>query len=84
MRLIDADTLLELPELVDCEKIDTARVRKDIVNAPTVDAVSGVRCGECKFSEQFFGPDDIYCPIMDCYPSNDFYCGAGDRKGGKK
>ena len=54
-----------------------------LLHAPTVDAIP-VRCEKCKFSEQFFGPDDIYCPIMDCYPNNDFYCGAGERKDGEK
>ncbi|MFA5659124.1 MAG: hypothetical protein WC900_07555 [Oscillospiraceae bacterium] len=49
-------------------------------DVPTVDAIPVVKCGECKFSEQFFGPDDIYCPIMDCYPNNDFYCGAGEKE----
>lgn len=43
MRLIAADALMEIAEQQGHLTID------DILNAPTIDAVPVVRCGECKY-----------------------------------
>ena len=50
MRLIDADALrAEFMELADTSiEFDAEGVANAIANAPTVDAVEVVRCGECK------------------------------------
>ena len=42
-----------------------------IQNAPTVDAVQVVRCGECKYHWKNGG---------DCVPEADFFCADGERR----
>ena len=95
-RMIDADTLLETIHdtadgLADCDQQNAAwALRKyavrDIMGAPTVDAVEVVRCKDCTKNGLFT------CPI--CYIENktlqfinlspDFFCGEGERKDGEQ
>lgn len=91
-RMIDADTLLETIHdtadgLADCDQQNAAwALRKyavrDIMGAPTVDAVKVVRCRDC-------AKDGLLtCPI--CFIENktlqfinhspDFYCAEGERR----
>ena len=56
----------------------------DIEAAPTVDAVTVVRCRECKQGEiddpDF--PDQYYCHAGCGWNKGDFYCAYGERKEG--
>ena len=56
----------------------------DIEAAPTVDAVTVVRCRECKQGEiddpDF--PDEYYCHEGCGWNKGDFYCAYGERKEG--
>ena len=88
MRLGDLDELMEIAEQQGHLTID------DILNAPTIDAVPVVRCGECKLRNQFGCPmyyeeyleweedgyleSDILCHD---HTSDDGFCDSGERKG---
>ena len=56
----------------------------DIEAAPTVDAVTVVRCRDCKQGEiddpDF--PDEYYCHEGCGWNKGDFYCAYGERKEG--
>ena len=56
----------------------------DIEAAPTVDAVTVVRCRDCKQGEiddpDF--PDQYYCHAGCGWNNGDFYCAYGERKEG--
>lgn len=89
-RLIDADALLHVlctssyPQDVDIGKAYYI-FKKELKNAPTVDAVSVVRCGDCKRRRS-----DGYCTKYQknidgqttvwFMPSDDWYCADGVRK----
>lgn len=57
-----------------------------IANAPTVDAVPVVRCGECRFSGMTVNGECKYCDIWFPdeaeYMDGDYYCASGERKDG--
>lgn len=85
-RLIDADTLLETIHdtadgLADCDQQNAAwALRKyavrDIMDAPTVDAVEVVRCRECKSYDEEFG----YCESMGFTCRQNDFCSYGERR----
>ena len=84
MRLIDADALIEKEERSELDRyIDGERCYQmvvpswAIIEAPTIDAVSVVRCKECKHK------DDIvnYCYENDRNIKADDFCSYGEREG---
>lgn len=73
-RLIDADALLKKKDIITINDGNRASVvgivyEDDIEEAPTVDAVEIVRCGDCKWQR-------------DCEESvgSEYYCADGVRK----
>ena len=80
MRLIDADKLNLLLGISDRDIY--AKYMLD--RMPTIDAVSVVRCRECKQGEiddpDF--PDEYYCHEGCGWNKGDFYCAYGERKEG--
>ena len=97
MRLIDADAFLKRNEVyADCEFIHPMyqnTLREIVDDAPTIDAVPVVRCGECKFNYANMIHDplddtdytDITCTywMSDGVHPND-YCSKGARMDGKE
>lgn len=82
MRLIDAD---ELPKYTGYA-LSASEVAKAVENAPTVDAVPVVRCGECKHSEHWYG-DRGRCFLWaedGIGVFEDGFCSYGERKGGNE
>lgn len=97
-RLIDADALLKMIRPDDEEDSQAAVLisdvkkifRKLIDNAPTIDAVPVVRCGECKHSELCFFEDNGITKIEQhkCLHhrmgvnilEHDDYCSYGERR----
>lgn len=87
-RLIDADALIDQltrfqRKLHDADRELTANQCIAFVeNAPTVDAVKVVRCGECSHSEvcKMDDGDVRYCHIFEMQTEDDYYCADGDRK----
>ena len=92
MRIIDADKLLEtykkwIPQLSSKEDAgDKQGVETCIAvleDAPTIDAVTVVRCRDCKkHSSSVFYPDMFFCPEHGRYMNPDGYCSYGERKKG--
>ncbi len=77
-RLIDADALIAEYDRVHIGPAGGAR--KLMVDAPTVDAVEVVRCGQCKHWKINF--NNLYggqCRYSEC-ASIDHYCSYGERK----
>lgn len=81
--LIEKEALLSKFD-PDGRNLNPIEVRALIVQAPAVDAVPVVRCGECRMIMPATEKRPDYCPIMQNYPAKDFYCGAGERKDGEK
>lgn len=90
-RLIDADALITqlgiAHECANCsDKMqafcdahpDFGSTCELICEAPTVDAVQVVRCGECKFAELYNGK--FSCSKNWNYITADWYCADGERK----
>ena len=78
MRLIDADKLKQMRFSCGYNNDDELLVPfRDVVRAidqaPTVDAVEVVRCGDCAFYSR-------YCAFDDCVKPQDHYCAYGERK----
>lgn len=74
-RLIDAD---KLPKYTGYA-LSASEVAKAVENAPTVDAVPVVRCGECKHREE----KTFWCEKVQDFISNpEWFCADGERKGG--
>lgn len=81
MRLIDADALLENnPDFADRDFIhpmyDTT-LRDIVDDAPTIDAVEVVRCGECKW---FIGVGHYCKYCREKIKRTDGYCSYGERR----
>ena len=86
MRLIDADFACK-----GCIRYRTSLSCEECVvnDAPTVDAVPVVRCGECKKKDKKkcpmtivnFGRNGKEILVQNDVP-DDFYCAAGERKEG--
>ena len=99
-RLIDAEALRRQTISVECgEYIGedvrdiTAVFENDINNAPTVDAVRVVRCGECKHWHQngFGNRKSGLCNCLtechgaeDPYTAENHFCSYGERKDGRE
>lgn len=90
MRLIDADTIFNNELLLVSDKAYDAvhAVIERINNAPTVDAVSVVRCKDCtyckRFNDVWYLPkrDELLCTLyVETYHTteND-YCSRGERR----
>lgn len=89
MRLIDADAVLDKSCWLETHvPTRVAPLRTEIVyadelrGAPTIDAVSVVRCRECMFNGNF--PEIPLCRYVN-YPNfernGDGYCSMGQRRG---
>ena len=78
-RLIDADALWH--KTFTCE--DAADVRKEIENAPTVDAVEVIRCEYCEFCHYNSSNDTYKCTSsngMNRTVGRDEFCSYGERR----
>lgn len=91
MRLIDADALLTTMEVkcpmendLDSFKAGMRAVLERICDAPTVDAVRVVRCGQCKYFKKPLSPDMWgWCKkvSMDNKATvEDWFCADGERR----
>lgn len=85
-RLIDANALLKSYDIAwmveydetGCGVRKKAIPTKTIEEAPTIDAVEGVRCRECKFAEKtIWSSGEMYCCIWKMNPRPDGYCYLG-------
>lgn len=76
MRLIDADRLIDEFEDTIGNPISRTRLKLQVQNQPTIDAVEVVRCRECK---HLF--EDDGCPLryFKTHLEDDF-CSYGERK----
>ena len=79
-RYIDADALAK--KLTDwstgtVEPIDWS----DIAEAPTIDAVSVVRCKECKWWIKQSDSIQGRCALSSNYPTGEWFCANGEREG---
>lgn len=80
MRLIDADALMETLERGDWVHITDYNIAIYAVkDAPTVDAVTVVRCRDCKWRDDQKGATE-WMPCRALITPNDFYCPSGERK----
>lgn len=89
MRLIDADALRE-HHCDGCSEDVKASCKDDPVcatlmwvdEAPTIDAVPVVRCGECEYRRfsEFAGTGNIYCNLKHTYFPLDDFCKFGERR----
>lgn len=86
-RLIDADALLrklkEHYNKADGKKIyhpSMELAMHDVESAPTIDAVSVVRCGECKYC--VFHCGEHFCIKLIAFPvvETDDFCSYGERR----
>ena len=92
MRLIDADRLkaeikgwyVVLDDLFDMGKYhERENVLQAIEESPTIDAVSVVRCKECKnYNTTGCSKGFGWCESMDRGVSDDFYCANGAKMDG--
>lgn len=80
MRLIDADALKTRKSINNANYNSIETIQEWIDNAPTIDAVPVVRCGECKWGEEL-APELIYCDdtIGGVVKRTDF-CSYGERR----
>lgn len=84
-----------MPRLIDADRFknwlmenyvlyDGCRSLKDIDAQPTVDAVSVVRCKDCKFSSMpEWDSDEVYCTKHDNWFKFNGYCHLGMKKDAK-
>ena len=90
MRLIDADAL---PRLTQIYEFNGKRMEIEIVNAksidtaPTIDAVTVVRCKDCKRRKNanengrvYWDGYEYYCEISRYGVTDDGFCSYGERK----
>lgn len=80
-RLIDADALFAGFENVDWyNNADRDEIAERLVlQAPTIDAVSVVRCKECRYWEMRNSPRG-WCVVHQGYVSPQYFCADGERK----
>lgn len=77
MKLIDADALIEAMQGWDWQELYLPIHFKELIidEAPTIDAVQVVRCGDCRNR-----PPEGYCDFyLDGMQDND-YCSYGERR----
>ena len=88
-RYIDADALKEHIEVITYEgmwhtsETDEFVSVENIENAPTIDAVSVVRCSECRWSRPrtLKGETGYRCVFYRTYKAETGYCDIGEREG---
>lgn len=51
--------------------------KHDVYDAPSVDAVKVVRCGECKHADKYY-----HCIFSTTWNDKNYYCSQGERKDG--
>lgn len=93
MRLIDADRLTDEFDDTIGSPFARTRLKLQVQNQPTIDAVEVVRCKDCRYKPVGTGcnhelefPVSYKCPC-ECedywyswMPKDDFFCGNGERK----
>lgn len=75
MRLVDAD---EIIKKANFQPLAPYILKRDVDNAPTIDAEPVVRCNDCKLYGSWTS-----CPygaLNGDYPPNDWYCADGERR----
>ena len=89
MRLIDADALeYQLRKMKSFGDLSAKGAIRAVRDAPTVDAVPVVRCGECKYNidnPREYADNDIVACFGWCEPfrthyGEDAYCPFGERR----
>lgn len=81
MRLIDADRLINEFEDTVGSHIAMTRLKLQVQNQPTIDAVEVVRCRDCKEFEKKRHPVFAgYCKEFDSYMADDDFCSCGERR----
>lgn len=85
MRLIDADALLKDETTEILEYFDGyykfGYSRRQIEEAPTIDAVEVVRCKYCKHSEEALLPNqELWCNVKETYCTFDWFCADGKKR----
>ena len=86
-RYIDADALREKWLCLQGHDFSPSSFVYSIDNAPIVDAVPVVRCGECNYAREIIGGvrldgSTIWCNHIGQYTNNDWFCADGERKEG--
>ena len=87
MRLINADDLIPMMKYVTTDNeigvfpilIGFDAIKKVIDDAPTIDAVEVVRCGECR--NKYMKDFDMFCPYMVGILKPNMHCSYGEREG---
>lgn len=91
MRLIDADKLLEIykkwiPQLSSKEDEGDRRGVETCIavleDMQTVDAVTVVRCRECKYHKDTSVKENAHCSLTGYTVEYDDFCSCGERKEG--
>ena len=86
MRLIDGDVLIKQckPRGITDEVWKESNEYKQIINAPTIDAVEVVRCSECKYvgydATTFLACDRKGMGLKPFHVYHDDYCSYGERR----
>lgn len=85
MRLIDADALIQKRNHAKKYSPEMYVIGQGyVMDAPTIDAVQVVRCGECGHYDTTGYPalnlGTGWCDKMDRGVHDDFYCSYGERK----
>lgn len=85
MRLIDADKAASIENLDLYSDLaaalgDVQTVRDILSDAPTIDAVPVVRCGECIFKKPSEGFGDLTCSILNIPMEETDFCSWGQRE----
>ena len=95
MRLIDGDKMVEHLDLCLAESdsstliVDAtlAAIKYYVENAPTVDAVEVVRCGDCIYCEKAYlystaevDKNDKCCALNERLTNDDYFCPYGERR----
>lgn len=59
-----------------------SEVKHIIINAPAIDAVPIVRCGECKHRRKplYPHPTMIWCPLVEHHHHPDWFCAYGKKE----
>lgn len=68
----------------DLTLIDASKTIDDLSDIPTVDAVTVVRCKDCKYAHLTYDDEAKYCDQWETddalYLDGDFYCAFGEKK----
>ena len=83
MRLIDADRLIDEFEDTIGNPISRTRLKLQVQNQPTVDAVGAVHCRDCKHASPNgkYGCKSYHYRLYECHEMGaDDYCSYGERE----